>query len=64
MKSAAVIMALLTVILVVEPAYGQCGGGKKGVFAKHQPFAKTPEEGLKEAKERQCPIILCVPAHG
>jgi hypothetical protein len=65
MKYAAVILVAVAMLLVVSPAYGQVvGGGKKGVFANHQPFAKSPEEAFKEAKGRQCPLVLCIPSRG
>ena len=65
MKYVVAILAVLMVILVVSPAYGQVvGGGKKGVFAKHQGFAKSPQEAFQQAKERQCPVILCICARG
>lgn len=49
----------------VSPAYAQAvGGGKKGVFAKHQPFAESPQEAFEEAKQRQCPVVLCIMAAG
>ena len=65
--SAIIIAAVAFVILIVAatPSYAQVvGGGKKGAFAKHQPFAQSPEEAFKEARERQCPVVLCIPALG
>ncbi len=61
MKNMAVVLVVLAGLLVIFPAYAQqVGGGKKGVFAKHQHFAETPQEAFKEARERQCPVFLCV----
>ena len=65
MKHAAFILGAIAVLVFVSPAFGQVvGGGKKGAFANHQPFAKTPEEAFKEAKGRQCPVVLCIPSRG
>jgi len=65
MKHAAVFSAVFAALLIVTPAYGQVvGGGTKGEFANHQPFAQSPDEAFKEARERQCPVVLCICAVG
>jgi tetratricopeptide (TPR) repeat protein len=66
MRSAITILAVAAVIAFALPAQAQpvVGGGVKGEFKKHQEFAKTPEEAFQEAKERQCPVILCVCEQG
>ena len=65
MRNAAVVLAVFAVLLIISPAYGQVvGGGVKGEFAKHQAFAKSPDEAFREARERQCPVVLCVCRQG
>jgi hypothetical protein len=61
MKYTVLVIAAVAVLGLFTPAYAQVvGGGKKGVFAKHQGFAKDPQEAFKQAKERQCPVVLCI----
>jgi hypothetical protein len=66
MKYAAiVVMAVLAVAAFASPASAQVvGGGVKGEFKNHQEFAKTVDGAFKEARERQCPVILCVCEQG
>ncbi len=61
MRYTVLVIAAVAVLGLLSPAYGQVvGGGKKGVFAKHQGFAKNPQEAFQQAKERQCPVVLCL----
>ena len=61
MRYAVVVIVAVVILGLLTPVYGQVvGGGKKGVFAKHQGFAKNPQEAFEQAKERQCPVVLCI----